>query len=222
MKAYRINISSWTASFRYPNLISGFQPSLPVPPPSTIYGLMSAAVGDYVSPGDISHGYIYSFVNSTIDLETIYQFGSNSLKTKPNVIRREILFDNELWLYVMDDMIADAFRKPCFQILLGRSNDLASINEVREVDLQPLNELSRLKGTAFPLGKVPMSAPMQALPVGFTNEIPRRSFAVRPFYLLDYDFEQTEKIEARGYLDPELDFEIYWHEYSREKENNPG
>ena len=50
MKAFRIHITSWTASFRYPNLISGYQPSLVVPPLSTVFGLFSAAVGDYV-PG---------------------------------------------------------------------------------------------------------------------------------------------------------------------------
>ncbi len=49
MKAYRIHLTSWTASFRYPNLISGYQPSLVVPPLATIYGLISAAAGDYIS-----------------------------------------------------------------------------------------------------------------------------------------------------------------------------
>jgi len=36
MKVFRIDITSWTASFRYPNLISGVQPTLEVPPLSTI------------------------------------------------------------------------------------------------------------------------------------------------------------------------------------------
>ena len=45
MKYLRILIEGWTASFRYPAFISGFQPTLPVPPLSTIYGLLSAAKG---------------------------------------------------------------------------------------------------------------------------------------------------------------------------------
>ncbi|WP_298938611.1 CRISPR-associated protein Cas5, partial [uncultured Dysgonomonas sp.] len=39
MKTHRIKINSWTSSFRYPNLISGFQPTLEVPPVSTVMGL---------------------------------------------------------------------------------------------------------------------------------------------------------------------------------------
>jgi len=46
MKVYRIHVTSWTASFRYPNMISGYQPTLSAPPLSTINGLISAAKGD--------------------------------------------------------------------------------------------------------------------------------------------------------------------------------
>ena len=47
MNVYRIYITGWTASFRYPNMISGFQATLPVPPLSTIIGMSSAAKGSY-------------------------------------------------------------------------------------------------------------------------------------------------------------------------------
>ena len=42
MRIYRIEITSWTASFRYPNIISGYQPTLCVPPLSTVLGLINA------------------------------------------------------------------------------------------------------------------------------------------------------------------------------------
>lgn len=213
MRAYRVHITSWTASFRYPNLISGYQPSLAVPPLSTVLGLISSAVGNYISPCDLALGYVFKFDSQAIDLETIYQFNNKStpLTTKANVIYRQILFDNNLWLYVADTQVAEAFLKPYYQLLLGRSNDLASVNSVKEIELQHREELTDLKGTIIPMGDVPLSAPIQALPIGFTNEIPRRNIRTLPFFLLDY--EQSESIDARGYFDNELKYQIYWHDY---------
>ncbi|MDL1975410.1 MAG: type I-B CRISPR-associated protein Cas5b [Deltaproteobacteria bacterium] len=216
MKAYRIHLTSWTASFRYPNLISGYQPSLVVPPLSTIYGLISAAVGDYICAYDVAVGYVFKFSGQTVDLETIYQFNrkSSPLSAKSNVIRRQILFDNSLWLYVRDKHVAESFLKPCFQLLLGRSNDLASVDSVDEIVFEPLSEMTKLRGTVAPMGKIPMSAPIQALPIGFTDEIPRRSIGTHPFFLLEFDYEQPEVIPEKGFCDPDLGYEIYWHDYT--------
>lgn len=219
MKAYRIHITSWTASFRYPNLISGYQPSLVVPPLSTIYGLISAAVGDYICAYDVAVGYVFEFGSQTIELETIYQFNrkSSPLSSKSNVIWRQILFDNSLWLYLRDEQVAESFLKPRFQLLLGRSNDLAAVDSVKEINLQTLPEMTRLRGTVVPMEKVPMSAPIQALPIGFTDEIPRRSIGTRPFFLLEFDYEQPEVIPGKGFYDTELGYQIYWHDYTEQQ-----
>jgi hypothetical protein len=63
------------------------------------------------------------------------------------------------------------------------------------------------------MGTIPLSAPIQALPIGFTNEIPRRGIGTRPFFLLEYDYTQPEVIHKSGYRDLELSYEIYWHNY---------
>ncbi|MDY6854941.1 MAG: type I-B CRISPR-associated protein Cas5b [Thermodesulfobacteriota bacterium] len=219
MKVYRIHITSWTASFRYPNLISGYQPSLAVPPLSTIYGLIASALGNYISPYDMALGYVFNFGSQSIDLETIYQITSKSspLKTKQNIIRRQILFDNNLWLYVQDSSTAKAFIEPQFQLLLGRSSDLASVISVEEIEIQQLKKLTALKGTTVPMGTIPLSAPIQALPLGFTDEIPRRGIGTRPFFLLEYDYKQPESINECGFFDSELGHEIYWHDYKKTK-----
>ncbi|MBF0103319.1 MAG: type I-B CRISPR-associated protein Cas5 [Desulfobacterales bacterium] len=215
MKVYRIHLTSWTASFRYPNLISGYQPSLTVPPLSTIYGLISSAVGYYVCADNLPLGYVFRFEHHTIDLETIYQFSSKSvLQTKSNVIRRMILFDNSLWLYVQQPEIAKGFLNPYFQLLLGRSSDLATVESVQEIELEGRTELTHLKGTVVPMGNIPMGTSIQALPISFSDEIPRRNIGTRPFFLLDYDYAQMESIPASGYYDSELEYEIYWHDYT--------
>lgn len=215
MKAYRIHLTSWTASFRYPNLISGFQPSLIVPPLSTVYGLISAAAGKYICAVDVDVGYLYRFESQLIDLETIYQFGakSNRLSTKSNVIRRQILLDNSLWLYLTDTNMAEAFQKPHFQLLMGRSNDLATVEAVDAVELEILSSLKCLRGTTVPLKNIPLAAPIQALPISFSDTAPRKGIGVRPFFLLEYDFEQQETLPEQGFFDTELGHQIYWHDY---------
>lgn len=98
MKYLRIKINSWTASFRYPIFITGYQPSLRLPPLSTIYGLLSAIKGEYVTETNMKVGYLFSSQGITMDLETVYELESN-LKYKTNVCKREILFDNVLYIY---------------------------------------------------------------------------------------------------------------------------
>ena len=113
----RIKIKNWTASFRYPTFQSGYQPTLPVPPLSTIQGLLSAAKGEIVSFGEIPFvGYVFKSEGKGIDLERIYALG----KTETDVIKREILFNNTLYLYLPDEW-EKYFRKPKFQLLLRQS-----------------------------------------------------------------------------------------------------
>ena len=217
-------MSSWTASFRYPNLISGYQPSLPTPPLSTIYGLISAAAGRYRSASDLAVGYLFRFEHQAIELETIYQFNKKSapLTTKSNIIRRQILFDNTLWLYLTDGKAAAAFLEPHFQLLLGRSGDLATVCSVNEIELQQVDELKDLKGTMVPMANIPLVAPIQALPIGFTDEIPRRNIGTRPFFMLEYDYRQRETLPVKGLWDEELNHQIYWHDYTNRDEPGGG
>ena len=154
MKAYRIEISTWTSSFRYPNVISGFQPTLTVPPISTVLGLINACAGKYIKHNQLNIGYYFDFKAKCVDLETIYQFelDKKSVKNqvKSNIINREFLFECRLILYVTDKDIADYFIKPQYQILLGRSNDIASINSIKEIELNQIDSANKIKGQIIP------------------------------------------------------------------------
>ena len=221
MKVYRIYLTSWTASFRYPNLISGFQPSLPVPPLSTVHGLISAAMGRYYAPERPEIGFVFQTGGKAVDLETIYQMENSLRNITPNVIRREFLFDNHLWIYTRNRQIAEAFQKPFFQLLLGRSGDLATVNEVVEIEAEERLELIKLKGTIIPFGKYDLAAAIQALPMNFSNTIPRRNLGTKPYYLLESKYRQIQNqaISANGFIDRSNTFfekengiEIYWQE----------
>ena len=117
-QVFTIDITSWTASFRYPNLISGFQPTLEVPPLSTVLGLINAAAGQYISHQKLEIGYYFQFQSKAVYLETIYQIDSNKGKAtnnaKSNVIRREFLFDNFLRIYTPNREIAEYFNQPFY------------------------------------------------------------------------------------------------------------
>src|SRR3990172_2399779 len=135
MKTYRVHLRGWTASFRYPIFIAGFQPTLPVPPLSTIYGLISAAKGSIITHKDTLVGYVFESNGKAVDLETIYEL-SEPLKAKSNVCKRELLFEPSLYLYFDKVDYAQSFQMPRYPLLMGRSTELAMVDEIIEVELE--------------------------------------------------------------------------------------
>ncbi len=155
MEYFKIEITSWTASFRYPNLISGFQPTLEVPPMSTVLGLINAASGSYQKYDQLKIGYYFEYEAKCIDLETIYQMdgknGTTSNQAKSNVIRREFLYNSILNIYLTDENIVSFFTHPVYPIVLGRMNDLASVKIFlkKKSYLKKIEIRIRLKGKLY-------------------------------------------------------------------------
>ena len=99
----RICIKSWTANFRFPSFQSGYQPTLPVPPLSMIFGLLSSAKGDITGIDDVDYvGYVFKSEGKGIDLEKTYSIIEKGKNVNIDVIKREILFENTLYLYLPD------------------------------------------------------------------------------------------------------------------------
>jgi len=219
MKVFKIDITSWTSSFRYPNLISGFQPTLDVPPVSTILGLINAAAGKYIDHKKLRIGYYFEYGAKQTDLETIYQIevhdkGYPKNSTKSNVINREFLFDNHLIIYTEDETIAEYFRQPAFQLVLGRMNDLATVNSIVEVDLPEVQYADKIKGQIIPLQDNYLPGIIQALPKYFTNTIPRNNLGTEPYTIISCDSHSgdTEVTAYIDYLDKKNEIHIYFHE----------
>jgi CRISPR-associated protein Cas5t len=205
MEVYRIEISGWTASFRYPAFIAGFQPTLPVPPLSTIYGLLSAAKGEMVTPDQASIGYVFLSQGKTVDLETIYElFGR--LRAQTNVCRREVLFEPKLFLYLADRDLIECFKKPCYPLLLGRQTELAMVQNIDKVALVEKAK-TRIGGTVLPFPMKGVHGPIQALPTHLSDTIPRKAFGVRPFYLVA---ELLEYEQAPIWCDEEKDWGVWF------------
>jgi CRISPR-associated protein Cas5t len=219
MKIFKIDITAWTSSFKYPNLISGFQPTLEVPPLSTVLGLINAVTGKYIQHKKLKIGYYFEFEAKQVDLETIYQIeahekGYPTSSTKSNVINREFLFNNHLIIYMFDKMIVDYFKLPAYPILLGRSNDLATINSITEIELPETKTASKIKGQIVPFAGNYLPGLIQPLPKYFSDTIPRNNLGTEPYSVISYNApdEQTNLPACIDYLPLNKEVHIYFHE----------
>lgn len=230
MKLYRVLITAGTASFRYPNFISSNQLSIKAVPYSTIAGLVASATGNDKLI-DFKFSYIFRYQSLYVDMETTYRFKkegnsvSNINEKQPAQYRREILFDCYLTLYFEDEKIANSFKSPVFQLLLGRSGDLARVIEVKEVEVIQSNKAG-LNGMIVPFNEYKSSGEIYAMPKYFDNSsVVREPREVQPFLINDglgsfleqprnkieqfnlknWKFKKLpNEIEAEAYFDDEL------------------
>ena len=217
MELYAIDIRSWTASFRYPNLISGIQPTLEVPPLSTVLGLINAAAGYYVNHKQLSIGYYFEFQGKATDLETIYMIDSNKGKAtnnaKSNVIKREFLFENFLRLYVFDETIVNFLKSPVYPLVLGRMNDLASVDiaGIHKKDLHEVNNADKIKGQIVPFVNNHLPGVIQALPKYFSNTIPRQNLGTESYSILNHLSKVKSDLKAYRDVIGKNEVDIYMH-----------
>lgn len=203
MEVFRIDITSWTASFRYPNLISGVQPTLEVPPLSTVLGLLNAAAGKYLNHESLKIGYFFKYGAKEFDLETIYQIASTkqgapkNRDAKSNIMRRQFLFENQLSIYLEDETLVDYLRAPYYNLLLGRSNDLATIEKIEKVKLKEVQNATKVKGQIIPFNDNMLAGKIQALPKYFSDTIPRLSLGTEPYSIIGFQArDMTTKLTA--------------------------
>lgn len=207
MRVLRVHIVGWTTSFRNPLFVSGFQPTLPLPPLSTLYGLLSAAKGDWVTPDNASIGFLFFNFGKAKDLETIYEFDKTHLVAKSNVCLREFLIQPELYIYTPELNLRKYMERPHYTLLLGRSTELVTVDKIDEIDLVEVEKNVFLNTLIpFPLGGI--YGPIQSLPTHFTQERPRKPQGIKPFYLVTNPIEYY----GRSLYDPEKRWGVYLHE----------
>jgi CRISPR-associated protein Cas5t len=186
MEVLRIKITGVVSSFRNPFFISGAQPTLEVPPPSTILGIISAVAGRIVRPDEMSFGYVFLYKDKGEDLELIYELSlKEKFKAKSNVIRRDFLTFPELYLYVTNVEYEGYFRKPSFPILLGRTQELAKIEKIEKVTLVKKSPV-RFGKTIVPIDFKGVSGAIVALPLYFdySPQGVRKAMMIQPFVVL--------------------------------------
>ncbi len=212
MKCLRVKIRGWTASFRYPVFISGFQPTLPVPPLSTIYGLISAARGEITRPEGTPVGFLFFSQAKTVDIETVYELQENLKVSKTNIMKREILYNPLLYLYTTRLDLKDCFKRPAYQLLLGRSSDLCTVEEIKEIELDQGEKDMKVGCTLVPFPLEGINGVIQALPTHFSMDIPRKACGTRMFCVMD----RLNRYNGGEFLmDREMNWGVYVHGLDR-------
>jgi CRISPR-associated protein Cas5t len=200
--------------------MSAFQPTLEVPPVSTIMGLINSATGFYVNKKEIQLGYYFKYNCKAVDLETIYQISIHKTKKEKypessaisNVIQREFLYDCQLFLFLTDEELVSCFYQPAYQLLLGRSGDLAGVESIKKVDLQEVSS-ARIAGQVIPFNGNYLPGQIQALPKYFSNTIPRKNIGTEPYSVISYNNPvDSQLIGFRSNLE-EFNSDIFIHKF---------
>lgn len=151
VRAIRAEFTVPVASFRDP-MFPGYVRCLPVPPPATIRGMLAAATGNRGEP--VTLGVAAHAQGGGVDLETYHPVrtdGSNppvagrvragkggmTVRTRPFLAMLEVT----IWVPQPDgSRIAAALRRPVWGLRLGRSQDLACLRSLTEIELVPAAE----------------------------------------------------------------------------------
>ena len=149
MRVLRIELEAPVCSFRYPHFLVGRQLSFDMPPPSTIFGHIASALGEWPDSTRLQFAYWFTALGKGEDLENQqivvpaggrFQVGRETHPTVLNATvqptRREFLLGTRLVLYLNQIDLADAFLQPRFPVVLGRSQDLACYRKVEEATLE--------------------------------------------------------------------------------------
>lgn len=165
MRVARVTVHAPVTSFRHPFFVTGRQPTSLMPPPSTVLGHCASALGGWPDPKTFFFGIYFIFRARGHDLEHQHITQALGAKAKTFVetasgreratteitvqpVLRDFLFDTRMTLYLPPDL-GRAFRTPVHTVVLGRSQDLAEVVSVEEVELErPVR--ARLNHTLLP------------------------------------------------------------------------
>lgn len=173
MRLLHVSIRAWTATFRLPLLYSGTGLTSPLPPYSTLLGLIGATVGREIRPGETRIGFVFKSAGTAIDLETTRRLwvddkGRLKHQKDTGIAKRQFHIKPELELYLDDLSFKKYFEYPVNCICLGRSQDVAWILVVEEVDTEPTEEGS-VRGTLVPFPEPNAAGLILLLPDYFDN-----------------------------------------------------
>jgi CRISPR-associated protein Cas5t len=153
VQVVKIEMEGLATSFRYPHFMWGRHPTFEMPPPSTIYGHICSAAGEWLSPEGVKFGYRFTHEGKGEDLEHIHAVSAGTgkplrekgrivlpepvnIRGAVNPLIREFLFRPRMTLYVSPAELIDVLRSPRYATILGRSQDLMSYENVEVVELQ--------------------------------------------------------------------------------------
>lgn len=207
MRVLKIVTEGMTTSFRRPHFMHGIQPTFDMPPPATIYGHICSTLGEVIAPDAVAFAYHFTAKASFNDIEHIiylYESGGKLEGTNhPKVLqgnvqpfKRELLFQPRLTLYLTRPEWIEAFRRPRYAVVLGRSQDLFTYTDVEEIELQQADH-AYFEHTLLPYSMAP------DVQQGVTELLPR---------YLDYGRKRTPSFARYLLLQNRVQSDTFWGE----------
>lgn len=181
MKGLHVRFEGLTASYPYPFLRSGTALTMPLPPYSSIFGMLSACAGRDVRPdGNLQIGFEFTSASrETVDLEK-----TDRLKTDPKgrlrrnpergIAKRQFHAYPRLDLYLNDAGLKTIFDSPVTPPRFGRSQDLAWIVSITEINLERV-ERGQVRSTLVPYSGLPLGQVLPPLVDYYINDLERHT-----------------------------------------------
>lgn len=198
MKLLHVKIKAWTATFRLPLLYSGTGITSPLPPYSTLLGLIGSVTGREIKPEETKIGFVFKSAGTAIDLETTHRLlvdnkGRLKQQKDTGIAKRQFHIKPELDMYLDNLSFRKYFEFPANTVCLGRSQDVAWIQAVEEVEAEPVRE-GMVKGTLVPFPEPNAAGLILVLPdffensdCGYTREIGK----LRKYQAIKYEVPVT-------------------------------
>jgi CRISPR-associated protein Cas5t len=221
LEGIRITLIAYTASFRVPSFV-GHQLTLAVPPLSTIFGLLSAAAGRWILPQQVKWlAYRCEYAGKATDLEAIVTVerkkpSEDARFVGRNVLDREFLTLPCLTLYLPPEWAAP-FQRPRYTLLLGRTQDVASVQSMTPVTLEPVDQ-GMVNGVLLPWELVKQNhvpSLLHNLPIGFTEDPERRLLGMKIFGVVDAK-QRLAQVQTPGWLVRDTDSDTVMPFYRQE------
>jgi CRISPR-associated protein Cas5t len=204
VRALHVRLEALTASFRHPLILSGTQVSTPMPAYSNVLGMLSACAGRIVTPDDVRIGFEFHCDAQDIELERTSRWQMDKQnRLKPHskgsgINRRQVFWRPCLDLYIANPSLRNIFERPTATPCFGRSQDIAWIKWIRDIDLHPVPK-GRLGPTLIPLPQPGIAGLIVRLPEWFENTEfgkPRKAGSFGHYYAMlsttgDLRFEIT-------------------------------
>jgi CRISPR-associated protein Cas5t len=173
MKLLHIQIKAWTATFRLPLLYSGTGLTSPLPPYSTLLGLVGAVTGREIKPNETRIGFVFRSMGTEVDLETTHRLwvddkGRLKRQKDAGIAKRQFHVRPNLDLYLDQLLFRRSFEFPASTATLGRSQDVAWIKSVEIVEAQPVQD-GLIRGTLVPFPEPRAAGLILVLPDYFDN-----------------------------------------------------
>jgi CRISPR-associated protein Cas5t len=181
MKGLHVRFEGLTASYPYPFLRTGTVLSMPMPPYSSIFGMLSACAGRDIRPdSNWRMGFEFSSgERRTIDIERTDRLKTDNkgrLKRNPEqgIAKREFHVYPRLNVYLNDLTLSSVFRCPVATPCFGRSQDIAWIVAVTEIDLEPVTQ-GAVRSTLAPYSGSPIGQILPPLVDFYINDLAKHT-----------------------------------------------